>query len=169
MKRVLRDIEVGRTNLAKLGIHICPQETELTDIHFLMPGPVDTPYFGGLYHGLLRLSTSHPMKPVTLHMFTPSGRFEVCSQPVPKTNRGICTTNTVYHESDWTPMNTIEKLLIGFQSFMAEDPEYGIGSIKAPESKRKELAMSSHAYLKTDTVACTLFPDITSNFVNNKK
>jgi len=160
IKRLLRDIEVGRTNLAKLGIHICPDEGMLTDIHFLMPGPQGTPYAGGLYHGLLRLSHKHPMKPGSMYMFTPSGRFSVYSQPPAEHNKGICTTNTVYHEKDWTPLNTIEGILIGFQSFMAEDPEFGIGSIKKTDQVRKQLAAASLRALQHDAVACRMFADV---------
>lgn len=161
LKRVLRDIEVGRANLPKLGMHIAPLEENLRDIHFLMPGPTETPYAGGLYHGLLRLSDDHPSRPVTLHMFTPSGRFVVSDQPVPKTSRGICTTNTVYHENSWTPLNTIENVLIGFQSFMAEDPDCGIGSIKDSKEKRQKFATASLEHLKKhDQVACSMFAHV---------
>jgi ubiquitin-protein ligase len=164
MKRLLRDIEVGRTNLAKLGFHIQPDESNLKDIHFLMPGPADTPYAGGLYHGLLRLSDQHPMKPVTLHMFTPSGRFVVARQPVAKHDSGICTTNTVYHESSWTPLNTIENILIGFQSFMAEDSCH-VGSMKASTTERVRLAMASHSCLRAHPVVCKMFPFVLDGFV----
>lgn len=163
VKRLLRDIEVGRTNLTKLGFHIQPDETNLKDIHFLMPGPADTPYAGGLYYGLLRLSDEHPMRPVTLHMFTPSGRFDVASRPVSKGNKGICTTNTVYHESSWTPLNTIENILIGFQSFMADDTGHGIGSINKSAAVRVNLAMNSHASLRADPTACKMFPFLKIN------
>lgn len=155
-KRKLKDVEMGRRALAAHGFSVATDDN-IHDVHFLMPGPKDTPYEGGLYHGLLRLDERHPLYPPTLHMFTPSGRFSCSKYPVGSGNRGICTTNTVYHANEWSPLNNVENILVGFQSFMAEESEHAIRSIVAPDEERKRLAAASRGALAACPVVARLF------------
>lgn len=155
-KRKLKDVEHGRRALAAHGFSVATDDN-IHDVHFLMPGPKDTPYAGGLYHGLLRLDGRHPLHPPTLHMFTPSGRFTPSTYPVSKGSRGICTTNTVYHANEWSPLNNVENILIGFQSFMADESEHGIRSILESVEERQRLAAASHAALAACPVVARLF------------
>jgi len=54
-----------------------PLETNFLHAHFLLAGDVfyDTPYEGGIYHGVLQFPNNYPMKPPSVIMRTPSGRF----------------------------------------------------------------------------------------------
>jgi ubiquitin-protein ligase len=156
LKRKLLDVETGRRALEAHGFHVATDDN-IHDVHFLMPGPAGTPYEGGLYHGLLRLDECHPLKPPTINMFTPSGRFLPVNYPVPRTDRGICTTNTVYHANEWSPLNNVENILIGFQSFMADESEHGIRSILQPAEQRRQMARQSHAALAACPVVARLF------------
>ena len=38
------------------------------------------PYVGGRYHGLLQFPHDFPMRPPSIKMLTPSGRFEVSAR-----------------------------------------------------------------------------------------
>ena len=58
----------------------------LTDRHFILRGPPDTPYEGGEYWGQLLFPSDYPFKPPGIKVQTPSGRF----QPDTK----ICTVCT---------------------------------------------------------------------------
>jgi len=160
-KRKLLDVEQGRRALAKHGFSVAT-DNNIHDVHFLMPGPKDTPYEGGLYHGMLRLNERHPMYPPTMHMFTPSGRFVPTQYPVARHDKGICTTNTVFHPNQWSPLNNVENILIGFQSFMADESEFGIKSMVASSETRKELAVKSHTTLSNCPVVTRLFDIKTS-------
>src|SRR6056297_746443 len=155
-KRKLLDVEQGRRALSKHGFSVATDDN-IHDVHFLMPGPKDTAYDGGLYHGMLRLDDRHPMYPPTMHMFTPTGRFEPTTYPVQKKERGICTTNTVFHANEWSPLNNVETMLIGFQSFMADESPNAIKSLSSPHETRKKLAADSHRALSGCPVVARLF------------
>lgn len=44
--------------------------------HYAITGPKGSPYEGGIYHGKIVFPTEYPMKPPSIYMITPSGRFE---------------------------------------------------------------------------------------------
>lgn len=160
-KRVLKDIQDGKKNLKdEFGIHIAPEEDNYYRVHFLLAGPEDTPFEGGLYHGMIRLNDNHPKSPPNMYMFTPSGRFVPESCPEPKGSRGICTTATAFHPDTWTPMNNIETVLKGFVSLMCDPYDGGIGGMKSTNDQTKKFAKDSLECLKKDTYVKNLFPDL---------
>jgi len=61
-KRVMADLKVAMEELPRdCKILVAPQEDSLVMWHFLIPGAPDTPYYGGLYHGVLWLNANHPL------------------------------------------------------------------------------------------------------------
>ena len=52
----------------------------------------------------------------------PSGRFE--------TNTRLCLSMSDYHPESWNPSWSVETLLVGLQSFMYEENNTAIGSVK---------------------------------------
>lgn len=54
-----------------------------------MRGPDDSPYAGGEYHGVLLFTANYPFAPPGIKMFTPSGRFQVCT-PTDMTASLLC-------------------------------------------------------------------------------
>lgn len=68
----------------------------LLDVHYVIKGPKDTVYEGGLYHGRLVFPPEYPMKPPSVLMITPNGRFEV--------NKRICFSFSDYHPESWNPV-----------------------------------------------------------------
>ena len=79
------------------GIFVRPLETNFLHAHFLLSGEVfhDTPYEGGVYHGLLIFEKEYPFKPPAILTRTPSGRF--------KPNDQICFSMSNYHPESWDP------------------------------------------------------------------
>lgn len=67
-----------------------PDPENLFDWHYCIYNLKGGPYEGGYYHGILKFPGEYPMKPPSVIMFTPSGRFEP--------NQRICLTI-----SDWHP------------------------------------------------------------------
>lgn len=63
--------------------------------HFTIRGPSDTVYENGVYHGRIILPPEYPMKPPSLILLTPNGRFE--------TNKKICLSISGYHPETWLP------------------------------------------------------------------
>ena len=74
---------------------VSPDESDITHWHFLMQGPDDTPYEGGVYIGRIRFPNDFPFKPPALFMVTPSGRFE--------TGTSLCVSMSEYHPESWSP------------------------------------------------------------------
>lgn len=102
--------------------------------------PSKEPYKGGYYHGILEFHKDYPMKPPSIKMFTPSGRFE--------TNTRICLSMSDYHPETWNPSWGVRTILLGLYSFMIEDhfSDGTIGSIMDSFDNRKKLALSSYDY-----------------------
>ena len=87
-----------------------PDEKNIFVWHFLIFGLKDCDYENGFYHGKITFPHEYPMKPPSIIMFTPSGRFE-CSKP-------ICTSFSNYHPESWNPLWGVESIVIGLISFM---------------------------------------------------
>jgi ubiquitin-protein ligase len=166
-KRVLRDITDAKASLPKeFGIYVEPEEDNFYHVHFLISGPPDTPFEGGLYHGMIVLNDHHPLCAPNIHMFTPTGRFVCDSYPVPGTSRGICTTDTAYHPEKWTPLKNICTILKGFVSLMCDKYESHAGGIQSTSAKMKQFAKESLNTLANDAMVQLLFPEIYQSIVD---
>lgn len=97
-----------------------PDPKNIFQIHFCIYGLRDCPFEGGYYHGILSLSHEYPMKPPSIKVMTPNGRFEPA--------KNICTSFTNYHPETWQIMWNIEKMLIAMVSFL-NDKESSTGVI----------------------------------------
>jgi ubiquitin-protein ligase len=59
-------------------------------------GAKGSPYEGGYYHGKLKFPPEYPLKPPSILMLTPSGRF--------KPNTRLCLSMSDFHPETWNPM-----------------------------------------------------------------
>lgn len=135
------------------GAHVRPLETNFLHAHFLLHAEVfyDTPYEGGVYHGVLKFPSNYPLKPPAVILRTPSGRF----QPDHK----ICFSMSDAHPELWNPMWSIRSIVTGLVSFMNSD-EITTGGVKASSAHRVQLAKESLKYcLERDALASALFKD----------
>jgi ubiquitin-protein ligase len=169
-KRVIKDITDGRINLKQeYGVYLEPEDGNFYNVHFVLPGPEDTPYEGGLYHGMIRLNAEHPKKPPNIHMITPNGRFMAEKQPVSTGSRGICVDFTAFHPTDWSPCHNIEKLIKAFLSMMCDDQEaHQAGGIIENDITRKKLAKNSLNEIAADKTVQELFPDLWETVAQGK-
>lgn len=166
-KRVIKDIKDGIKNLKdEFGIYIAPEENNFYHVHFILPGPEDTPFEGGLYHGMIRLNDNHPYSAPNIHMITPNGRFVPEQYPIKNGSRGICTTATAFHPESWTPINNIETVMKGFISLMCDPYDGGIGGMKSTTEQMKKMAKESIDHLKLDSVVKNLFPDLYEKIID---
>lgn len=166
-KRVIKDITNGQVNLKKdHQILISPEPENMFNVHFILPGPEDTPYEGGLYHGMIRLNLQHPVKAPNIHMFTPTGRFVAEGYPLSSGSRGICTTATSFHPETWTPINNLETVMIGFLSLMCDPDDRHVGGVHTTNEQKKMYAKASHQTLMASSVVKDLFTDLHESLVN---
>lgn len=133
-------------------IHATPNEDNILEWHYVVEGSEGTPYHGGFYHGKLIFPKEYPMKPPSVMMLTPSGRF--------KTNRRLCLSMSDFHPESWNPMWSVSTILTGMYSFMIETAPT-LGSIETSDATKRQMAKQSLEYnvLKSPTFR-KLFPDL---------
>jgi len=131
------------------NIEACPLESNFLEWHYVVTGPKDTPYEGGLYHGKLLFPKEYPYKPPGIVMLTPNGRF--------KTDTRLCLSMSDFHPETWNPLWSVSSILNGLLSFMLENsPTYG--SMNATEQERRKLATQSLAFNVKNPVFNACFP-----------
>ena len=72
-----------------------PQDNNIFNWFFVIRGPPDSDFEGGLYCGLIQLPTSYPYKPPHIILDTPNGRF--------RQGEKICLSISAYHPEKWHP------------------------------------------------------------------
>ncbi|CAG0887608.1 unnamed protein product [Cyprideis torosa] len=115
-----------------------PLEDNLFEWHFTVRGPVDSDFEGGLYHGRILLPPDYPMKPPSIILLTPNGRFE--------TNKKICLNISGHHPERWQPSWSIRTALLAIIGFMPTQGLGAIGSLDYPPDERKKLARKSQTW-----------------------
>ena len=70
-------------------------------------GARGSPYEGGYFHGKLKFPPEYPLKPPSILMLTPSGRF--------KPNTRLCLSMSDFHPETWNPMWSVSTILMGLQ------------------------------------------------------
>jgi len=134
-----------------------PLPNNILEWHYLIFGPEETDYQGGVYHGQVIFPLEYPFKAPSILMSTPSGRFE--------TNARLCLSMTDFHQEQWSNQG-IKTIMIGLISFMTEDAP-GTGSITASKQVRQKYAASSMSFNLKNPTFVKLFPEIIAKHKNN--
>jgi ubiquitin-conjugating enzyme E2 J2 len=132
------------------NISIAPNEANILEMHYVIEGSSKTPYYGGFYHGKLIFPKEYPLKPPSVMMVTPSGRF----QP----SRRLCLSMSDFHPESWNPMWSVSTILTGLYSFMIETAPT-LGSIDTSTSQKQKLARQSLDFNVRDPMFRKLFPE----------
>lgn len=114
------------------------EQENIFEWHFTVRGPSETDYEDGFYHGRILLPNDYPMKPPSIIMLTPNGRFEV--------RKKICLSISGYHPETWQPCWSIRTVLLAIIAFMPTKSDGSIGSIMYSEEEKKKLAKKSHLW-----------------------
>uniref|UniRef100_A0A3P9MWJ6 Ubiquitin-conjugating enzyme E2 J1 n=1 Tax=Poecilia reticulata TaxID=8081 RepID=A0A3P9MWJ6_POERE len=118
--------------------HAQPLDDNLFEWHFSVRGPPDSDFDGGVYHGRIVLPPEYPMKPPSIILLTPNGRFEV--------GKKICLSISGHHPETWQPSWSIRTALIAIIGFMPTKGEGAIGSLDYTPEERKTLAKKSQDF-----------------------
>ena len=110
-------------------------EDNIFEWHFVMRGPRDTEFEGGVYHGRIILPNDYPMKPPSFMLLTPNGRFEV--------NTKICLSISEHHPEHWQPSWSVRTALTALVAFMPTPADGAIGSLDYTQDERRALAAKS--------------------------
>ncbi|XP_065837843.1 ubiquitin-conjugating enzyme E2 J1-like [Oscarella lobularis] len=112
-----------------------PLEDNLFEWHFTVRGPPDSPYEGGIYHGRILFPPEYPMKPPSVILLTPNGRFEL--------GKKICLSISAHHPETWQPSWSIRTVLVAIRSFMPTKGGGAIGALDYTPQERQALAKRS--------------------------
>ncbi|GFQ63953.1 ubiquitin-conjugating enzyme E2 J1 [Trichonephila clavata] len=112
-----------------------PLEDNLFEWHFTLRGPPNTEFEGGIYHGRITLPPDYPMKPPSIILLTPNGRFE--------TNKKVCLSISGHHPESWRPSWSIRTALLAIIGFLPTHGNGAIGSLDYTPEERKKLALRS--------------------------
>lgn len=133
------------------GIDIAQDPDSVLKWHFvLFDFPGESPYRGGVYHGLLTYPADYPFKPPNIRIFTPNGRF--------KHDTSLCFSISDFHPETWNPTWNMRTILLAFYTFMLDKSDPATtGCIKTSCEERRRLALQSHEFNAKDTVFVQLF------------
>lgn len=133
VKRLMREAQELKDKTEQFSAY--PLEDNLFEWHFTIRGPADSDFENGVYHGRIILPPEYPMKPPSIILLTPSGRFE--------TNRKICLSISGFHPESWQPSWSLRTALLGIIGFMPTHGNGAIGSLDYTPEERKLLARKS--------------------------
>lgn len=128
-----------------------PLPSNILEWRYVVTGPEDSLYRGGLYHGKLVFPSEFPFKPPSIFMITPNGRF--------KTDTRLCLSISDYHPDTWNPAWSVSTILTGLLSFMLEKSPT-LGSIETSDWEKKQLSAKSFEFNLKNRTFCELFPEL---------
>ena len=126
-----------------------PLESNMKEWRFVLQGPPDSPYSGGMYQGKVRFPDDYPFKPPSIYMLTPNGRFE--------TGRRLCLSMSDFHPESWVPAWSVATILTGVLSFFLEN-ENTTGAVVTTLEQKRQLCAASVAWNAKDPTFKKLMP-----------
>ncbi|XP_021948979.1 ubiquitin-conjugating enzyme E2 J2 isoform X2 [Folsomia candida] len=128
-----------------------PLPNNILEWHYLVRGPENSLYEGGIYHGKLKFPPEFPFRAPSIYMITPSGRF--------KTNTRLCLSISDFHPDTWNPAWSVGTILTGLLSFMLEKSPT-LGSVETNDMEKKSFALKSIDFNVKDKIVVELFPEV---------
>lgn len=132
-------------------VRAMPWESNILEWHYVLEGPVGSPFEGGFYHGTVTFPTEYPFKPPSIMMLTPNGRFE--------TNVRLCLSMSDFHPESWNPVWSVGTILMGLYSFMLEE-QATAGSVSTTAATKRRYATESLEHNSKNAKFAELFPDL---------
>eukprot|EP00882_Tetradesmus_deserticola_P002622 GHRQ01002788.1.p1 GENE.GHRQ01002788.1~~GHRQ01002788.1.p1 ORF type:complete len:148 (+),score=29.26 GHRQ01002788.1:118-561(+) len=96
-------------------------EDDIFEWHFVVRGPPDTEFEGGIYHGRILLPSEYPFKPPSFMMLTANGRFQ--------TGVKVCLSISSHHPEHWQPSWSVRTALTALIAFMPSPGQGALGSL----------------------------------------
>jgi len=151
-RRLTRELKAIQKNpLTNPRVYTTPLERNILEWHYVIEGSSSTPYEGGFYWGKLVFPKEYPLKPPSVMMLTPNGRFRI--------GKRLCLSMSDFHPESWNPMWSVSTIITGLISFMVETAPT-LGSIESTESQKKNFARLSLDYNVRDPKFSSLFPEL---------
>lgn len=141
-------------------VRAIPLPSNILEWHYIVTGPEQSPYEGGIYHGKLLFPREFPFKPPSIYMITPNGRF--------KCNTRLCLSISDFHPDTWNPAWSVSTILTGLLSFMLEKSPT-LGSIETSDTTKRQLAAASGQFNLNDKIFSELFPDVAEKIQDEQR
>ncbi|XP_076472217.1 ubiquitin-conjugating enzyme E2 J2-like [Babylonia areolata] len=132
-------------------VQAAPLPSNILEWHYIVLGPENSPYEGGIYHGKLIFPREFPFRPPSIYMITPNGRF--------KCNTRLCLSISDFHPDTWNPAWSVSTILTGLLSFMLETSPT-LGSIETSVYTKRQLAAQSGTFNLNNKIFCELFSEV---------
>ena len=133
LSRISKEIAAFRAQPPEFAPYVHVADDDLRNVHVLMQGVPDSPYWGGRYVVNVVLPATYPFAPPDIRMMTPSGRFTVGAK--------ICATFTSFHPETWSQNYTLSTIMASMVSFMNEEAG-GNGGITALGKDAESVAIA---------------------------
>lgn len=151
-RRLTRELKAIQKNpLTNPRVYTTPLERNILEWHYVIEGSKDTPYEGGFYWGKLVFPKEYPLKPPSVIMLTPNGRFRI--------GKRLCLSMSDFHPESWNPMWSVSTIITGLISFMVETAPT-LGSIESTDSQKRKFAQFSLDFNVRDPKFSALFPEL---------
>lgn len=128
-----------------------PDGDNILQWYYVLHGPEDTPFAGGLYMGSLTFPANYPFSPPAIRMLTPSGRFEPGAR--------LCLSMSDYHPESWNPAWSVNTILVGLMSFMCSN-EIATGAMNTTTAQKRRYTERSAQWNLDNTRFCENFPHL---------
>lgn len=138
VKRILQEIKEMKASTSTEFIAEA-LEDDIFEWHFVVRGPPDSEFEGGVYHGRILLPADYPFKPPSFMMLTPNGRFE--------TGVKICLSISSHHPEHWQPSWSMRTALTALIAFMPTPGQGALGSLDFSKEERRALAAASPSHI----------------------
>ncbi|CAF1033701.1 unnamed protein product [Rotaria sordida] len=115
LARIKRDI----FNLLKdppPGIFIVPEPDDITKIHALIVGPLNTPYQGGFFYFILRCPPDYSIRPPRCLLMTTGNNTVDFHPSLDRNGKIFLSIINTWNEPSWCPAQSLSSLLVSIQS-----------------------------------------------------
>ncbi|XP_020835859.1 ubiquitin-conjugating enzyme E2 Z-like isoform X2 [Phascolarctos cinereus] len=133
------------------GMFVVSDPLDMTKIHALITGPLDTPYEGGFFLFLVRCPPDYPIRPPRVKLMT-TGNNRVRFNPNFYSSGKVCLSILgTWDGPAWSPAQSLSSVLISIQSLMNENPyhnEPGFEQEKHPGDSKKYNEYIRHETLR---------------------
>lgn len=104
------------------GICVVQDEQDITKVHALITGPMDTPYEGGFFYFLVRFPTDYPSSCPCVKIMTTSGNTVRFNPNLYKNGKVCLSILGTWSGPGWSPVLSLTSVLVSIQSLLNEKP-----------------------------------------------
>lgn len=106
------------------GILVVADDADMTLVHALITGTVDTPYEGGFFYFIVRFPSDYPIKAPKVKFMTTGGGRVRFNPNLYKDGKVCLSILGTWTGPGWSPAQSLSSVLISIQSLLTENPYY---------------------------------------------